>query len=175
MPGGGALPEKWGGPEVHLFKPSFAACKTPISLAVSVLKTLLPPPNHTFWKILSSKASNCAKLQFTGLHFVKQFSSQGSQIQQWSIHKPLCLTLRATQLYQNESWVPPPGPDASCKLPWSFRLDIPDLYLLQQLNINPEVNQHVNCDVDLGAPQVLTWKPSGKERNAYRDKTWVEQ
>ena len=55
----------------------------------------------------SSKASNWAKLQFTRLRFVKKFRSQGSQIWQWSVHKPLCSTLRAKHLYQNESWVPP--------------------------------------------------------------------
>ena len=36
-------------------------------------------------------------------HFVKKFSSLGSQIWQWSIHKPLGLALLATHLYQNES------------------------------------------------------------------------
>ena len=55
----------------------------------------------------SSKTSYWVKLQLTWLHFVKNFSSLGSQIWQWSIHKPLCSAqVCAAYLYQNEHWVP---------------------------------------------------------------------
>ena len=51
-----------------------------------------------------SEASILAKIQFTRLHFVKEFSSLGSQIRQWSIHKPLCSTLRITHLQGWRFW-----------------------------------------------------------------------
>ena len=51
-------------------------------------------------KKLSSKVSNWAKIQFKRLHFVKKFSLIGSQIRQRFIHKPLCIALKTTHLYQ---------------------------------------------------------------------------
>ena len=36
-----------------------------------------------------------------------------SQIQQWSVHKPLCSALQAAHIYHDESWVPPP-PTSTC-------------------------------------------------------------
>ena len=89
------------GPEDPRFTPSSPFARPAIQ-HLSVLKTLLSPPNRNFletFKLQSLKISaefiqfqapKWAKLQFTRLHFVKKFSSQGSQIQKWSLHKPLC-------------------------------------------------------------------------------------
>ena len=88
---------------VQPWRPPFhallAICKTPIS-------AFFNSQNHTFTpksqisrnfqlqslkirrKKNSSKASNQAKIQFVRPYFVKKLSSLGSQIRQWSIHKP---------------------------------------------------------------------------------------
>ena len=118
--------KKWGmgmySPEDPLLTSSLPFARPPIQ-HFSVLKTLLSPQYCIFFffffgnfklqslkiREFSSKASNFAKLQFTRLHFVKKFSSHGSQIWQWYIrNKPSIFGPSGHAQYQNESWVPPP-------------------------------------------------------------------
>ena len=126
--GGGALPEKWGYGYVRLWRPPYhallAVCKIPISAFFCSQDPTFTPKSQFFRnfklqslkisKQFSSKASNWDKFQFTRLHFVKKFSSQGFPIWKWSIHKPLCSALLATHLYQNERLVPPSWYHIAC-------------------------------------------------------------
>ena len=101
------------------FSQLLAIHKTPIS-TISVLKTLLFSPKFLevfsskaskLGRNLISKASNWAKFQFTRLHLTKKFSI-GSQILQWSIHKPLCLALQPhTYTKMKVECLPPPPPN----------------------------------------------------------------
>ena len=101
-------------PEDPLFTPSLLLARPPFQHFFSSQDSIFTPKLQIFnnfkpkslkiGKEFSFKASNWATLQFTRLHFVKKSSSQGCQIWQWSVHKPLCSSLRATHY---ESWVPP--------------------------------------------------------------------
>ena len=99
---GGALTEKWGifGPEVSLFSHppghsqdphlSIFQFSWPYFTPKSQISKNFKPQSLKIRKEFHSKASNWAEIQFTWLYFIKKFSSQGSKIWQWPIHKLCC-------------------------------------------------------------------------------------